>query len=125
MHQYRFPYFFLFPRRPSFFFLFFFNDTATTEIYTLSLHDALPISLRLPGEGRQGGPALEHRVRLRPDPLDLVRSEEHTSELQSHLNLVCRLLLEKKKKRQTNYHSHVYAAQKHHHRAADHLQHSL
>src|SRR5438477_4998705 len=77
-----------------FFFFFFFNDTATTEIYTLSLHDALPIL-----------------IRVRPQSLifimvrdnwknreDLFRSEEHTSELQSHVNLVCRLLLEKKKK---------------------------
>src|SRR5260370_27552518 len=75
-------------------FFFFFNDTATTEIYTLSLHDALPISgldpaiqIHMTGSQR----ALELR-------LDDSRSEEHTSELQSHLNLVCRLLLEKKKK---------------------------
>src|SRR5438477_457327 len=75
-------------------FLFFFNDTATTEIYTLSLHDALPIfqlaADRIHGLrdvfGRARGGALEQR------------SEEHTSELQSHVNLVCRLLLEKKKK---------------------------
>src|SRR5215204_7287382 len=70
--------------------LFFFNDTATTEIYTLSLHDALPISSTLhckPGEvygllGPNGAGK---------------RSEEHTSELQSHSDLVCRLLLENKK----------------------------
>src|SRR2546430_16915658 len=70
------------------FFFFFFNDTATTEIYTLSLHDALPIyrpgrrhhGADRPQRGRSGG-----------------RSEEHTSELQSQSNLVCRLLLEKKK----------------------------
>src|SRR5438034_3164696 len=74
---------------------FFFTDTATTEIYTLSLHDALPISLNsitlrneLPGTVRQ--------VMLVPG--QIVRSEEHTSELQSHSDLVCRLLLEKKKK---------------------------
>src|SRR6266853_6796929 len=74
------------------FIFFFFNDTATTEIYTLSLHDALPIrgvrvdkreSPRLPGQRDSGR----------------VRSEEHTSELQSQSNLVCRLLLEKKKKK--------------------------
>src|SRR5690242_21927679 len=75
-----------------FFFFFFFNDTATTEIYTLSLHDALPISRRL-GRPRHPDP----RPRVPPGPL--VRSEEHTSELQSHVNLVCRLLLEKKKKK--------------------------
>src|SRR5260370_6081521 len=75
---------------------FFFNDTATTEIYTLSLHDALPISphhldgLRLRVLSAAG--LFPRTLRCR------VRSEEHTSELQSHLNLVCRLLLEKKKK---------------------------
>src|SRR2546422_11709064 len=90
---------------------FFFNDTATTEIYTLSLHDALPISLLLGvGDGLIPGPGV---VPGRGDDLqiggqrgqpgleaDLVvaRSEEHTSELQSRLHLVCRLLLEKKKK---------------------------
>src|SRR5260221_13883085 len=87
---------------------FFFNDTATTEIYTLSLHDALPISLRLLVPERQE--VLGGRVHERTDDRsveDLVRrrhgregrrSEEHTSELQSHSDLVCRLLLEKKKK---------------------------
>src|SRR2546422_6188090 len=75
---------------------FFFNDTATTEIYTLSLHDALPISRFQ--EAAPGAAAME--------PLMVAsrcsrRSEEHTSELQSRLHLVCRLLLEKKKKRQT------------------------
>src|SRR5256885_5404184 len=70
---------------------FFFNDTATTEIYTLSLHDALPISRPgARGAGRGGG-LPEARPRRGP------RSEEHTSELQSPCNLVCRLLLEKKK----------------------------
>src|SRR6266566_9089265 len=68
---------------------FFFNDTATTEIYTLSLHDALPISRW----HRQR--ALRLSCWLVPA---IVRSEEHTSELQSPCNLVCRLLLEKKKK---------------------------
>src|SRR6266704_7174878 len=77
------------PYLSSFIFFFFFNDTATTEIYTLSLHDALPICAdgwntiwngcgRVPGRVRQIG--------------------EHTSELQSRFDLVCRLLLEKKKK---------------------------
>src|ERR1019366_10799770 len=71
------------------FVLFFFNDTATTEIYTLSLHDALPIWDRkdIPGAG----------VRTKGLPRRVHRSEEHTSELQSLTNLVCRLLLEKKK----------------------------
>src|SRR5438270_12422374 len=92
------------------FFLFFFNDTATTEIYTLSLHDALPIWLV------GGDLSLDHenvfeliiagRGHCRA-LVDLIwieqvkhrkRSEEHTSELQSQSNLVCRLLLEKKKK---------------------------
>src|SRR6266567_5992217 len=73
------------------FFFFFFNDTATTEIYTLSLHDALPICWR--------------RIAMPPQALpcdwSCRRSEEHTSELQSQSNLVCRLLLEKKKKTTT------------------------
>src|SRR5450631_4949400 len=75
----------------SVFLFFFFNDTATTEIYTLSLHDALPIlPVAAVGPVRPVGPVL---------PVGPVRrSEEHTSELQSHVNLVCRLLLEKKKK---------------------------
>src|SRR5438034_6622512 len=83
---------------------FFFIDTATTEIYTLSLHDALPIlrhqcasdcdPLRLPA-GKLARPGTR-----------LVRSEEHTSELQSHSDLVCRLLLEKKKKKETTKRRH-------------------
>src|SRR5215211_9481412 len=72
-----------------FFFFFFFNDTATTEIYTLSLHDALPISSPCMCE-----PAMGPICSIPPS-----RSEEHTSELQSHSDLVCRLLLEKKKKK--------------------------
>src|SRR2546422_4988399 len=85
--------------------VFFFNDTATTEIYTLSLHDALPIS----GEGawtplisESGSPRI---VSVDPSQWLLcrtsTRSEEHTSELQSRLHLVCRLLLEKKKKKKS------------------------
>src|SRR5438270_3867751 len=88
---------------------FFFNDTSTTEIYTLSLHDALPISycnedLR---EARKGESTFMNWDIFRaydirgvyPDDIDesAYRSEEHTSELQSQSNLVCRLLLEKKK----------------------------
>src|SRR2546425_6740904 len=85
-------------------FFFFFNDTATTEIYTLSLHDALPIS----NSGTT--PRLLHdlamkfenfRQRQVAEVLEL-RSEEHTSELQSLAYLVCRLLLEKKKKQNKN-----------------------
>src|SRR5256885_17048087 len=76
-----------------FFFFFFFNDTATTEIYTLSLHDALPIC---PPPGRPPRPDGGRRARTPPDGPP-PRSEEHTSELQSPCNLVCRLLLEKKK----------------------------
>src|SRR5256885_7559829 len=86
------------------FFFFFFNDTATTEIYTLSLHDALPIyivgPLCTPLDTLARGIVLPHA-----EIGDLVgifqsgaRSEEHTSELQSPCNLVCRLLLEKKNK---------------------------
>src|SRR5215510_16530079 len=77
------------------FFFFFFNDTATTEIYTLSLHDALPISAVL-AEDRHPLPAQELEADASHDRL---RSEEHTSELQSRGHLVCRLLLEKKKKK--------------------------
>src|SRR5260370_31557607 len=79
---------------------FFFNDTATTEIYTLSLHDALPICLcrRRPRAGDLL--RLPDRQGVQP-PRRKGRSEEHTSELQSHLNLVCRLLLEKKKKKRS------------------------
>src|SRR5688572_33002874 len=80
-----------------FFFFFFFNDTATTEIYTLSLHDALPISLRQAGRNLDRHFALERFAAIRPQ--ENLRSEEHTSELQSQSNLVCRLLLEKKKKK--------------------------
>src|SRR6266700_7549014 len=91
-----------------YFFFFFFNDTATTEIYTLSLHDALPIS-RVP-RGAPGphrlGRGLDRLVgRARP-LVERDRSEEHTSELQSRENLVCRLLLEKKKKNQSL--THIY-----------------
>src|SRR6266480_7582957 len=94
------------------FIFFFFNDTATTEIYTLSLHDALPIWRA----DRAGGTPLRdalasayvHRMRRRQA---LPRSEEHTSELQSHVNLVCRLLLEKKKKK-TNFIHHYKKKQK-------------
>src|SRR2546427_8628275 len=84
------------------FFFFFFNDTATTEIYTLSLHDALPISF-LPAEGILGIGRLPGAAQHDDDLLGTLqrraRSEEHTSELQSQSNLVCRLLLEKKKKK--------------------------
>src|SRR5258708_34930689 len=77
---------------------FFFNDTATTEIYTLSLHDALPIYLDCPPV--VGQPQLGERIALSAD-----RSEEHTSELQSPDHLVCRLLLEKKKQKNKSTHS--------------------
>src|SRR3712207_9309965 len=87
---------------------FFFNDTATTEIYTLSLHDALPIfgcTIRAARQSRchapRYGPAfralLQTMPALRLRPWHIARSEEHTSELQSRQYLVCRLLLEKKK----------------------------
>src|SRR5688572_31227731 len=86
----------------SLFFFFFFNDTATTEIYTLSLHDALPISVNLNGWIQIFLPdeydALMDAAELVDENASAQRSEEHTSELQSQSNLVCRLLLEKKKK---------------------------
>src|SRR2546426_6101856 len=90
-----------------FLFFFFFNDTATTEIYTLSLHDALPILARRSGPSPWRRPrALRHGPRRWPpgacrarSGATTARSEEHTSELQSPCNLVCRLLLEKKKEK--------------------------
>src|SRR5215510_16504711 len=84
----------------SFFFFFFFNDTATTEIYTLSLHDALPIS------SNHGWKSLLAIIAGH----NCWRSEEHTSELQSRGHLVCRLLLEKKKK--THYTSSLVKKKK-------------
>src|SRR5258708_37147640 len=93
--------------RDAFLFFFFFNDTATTEIYTLSLHDALPISpprtkSRLEPARREEPESLAEPVRVpraarRRTTERARRSEEHTSELQSPDHLVCRLLLEKKK----------------------------
>src|SRR5437588_9860321 len=97
---------------------FFFNDTATTEIYTLSLHDALPISRIVAATHEASWPgfsASATKTPVRPSPIRIsrrrpasrnqssspMRSEEHTSELQSHSDLVCRLLLEKKKTQQT------------------------
>src|SRR2546426_8420886 len=81
-----------------FFSFFFFNDTATTEIYTLSLHDALPILIGREPEARIHSAELrEENQRDEHKEHDRPRSEEHTSELQSPCNLVCRLLLEKKK----------------------------
>src|SRR5437868_13207734 len=92
------------------FFFFFFNDTATTEIYTLSLHDALPISivaddhlarraqLEEAAEVDAAVAADAHGARAAAARVQ-ERSEEHTSELQSRFDLVCRLLLEKKKKK--------------------------
>src|SRR3712207_8999739 len=102
---------------------FFFNDTATTEIYTLSLHDALPISL--PSNIQQKGHPHSNRghpnttqknvrkihtaMRWRAERLELPfeRSEEHTSELQSRQYLVCRLLLEKKNKHLNSIHANI------------------
>src|SRR5437588_3449171 len=81
-----------------FFSFFFFNDTATTEIYTLSLHDALPICAS--PSSSQSTPGIVTLSTAWSIPTS--RSEEHTSELQSHSDLVCRLLLEKKKKKNKN-----------------------
>src|SRR5258708_23681272 len=98
-----------FPRAISFFF----NDTATTEIYTLSLHDALPISRRIrrSDKNHRAGRGDELEV-LRPGAdrtKPRRRSEEHTSELQSPDHLVCRLLLEKKKESAMNCASNASA----------------
>src|SRR5258708_10266502 len=81
---------------PLYFSFFFFNDTATTEIYTLSLHDALPISHPLSWVSQIAAQQCHYQLMSRL--LVALRSEEHTSELQSPDHLVCRLLLEKKKK---------------------------
>src|SRR3712207_8574260 len=92
-------------------FFFFFNDTATTEIYTLSLHDALPICMAyavlraVARRLREDGRLDQSRDPNLPEQLfqfsDFLRSEEHTSELQSRQYLVCRLLLEKKNQTKT------------------------
>src|SRR3989442_12446233 len=95
----------------SLFFFFFFNDTATTEIYTLSLHDALPIWRARPPPGAPGAASPPRHGGAPPRAAaapsgragrgggcSRCRSEEHTSELQSRPHLVCRLLLEKKKR---------------------------
>src|SRR2546430_11396471 len=101
------------PYDHSIMFFFFFNDTATTEIYTLSLHDALPISTGTTGRCRMSASPTACGRRQRSSSTLTTsrrRSEEHTSELQSQSNLVCRLLLEKKNKNircvtTRNYHS--------------------
>src|SRR5438552_15361869 len=85
---------------------FFFNDTAPTEIYTLSLHDALPIWVSATGVlSGYRGTGCGYR---RGCSCGTCRSEEHTSELQSPDHLVCRLLLEKKKKDRTNTNSPIH-----------------
>src|SRR5205823_10205374 len=83
-----------------FLFFFFFNDTATTEIYTLSLHDALPISAD--PAGCSSAATFDPDCQRAGSQGQTSRSEEHTSELQSLAYLVCRLLLEKKKKNKQN-----------------------
>src|SRR5947209_14942028 len=104
------------------FFVFFFSDTATTEIYTLSLHDALPISSRRPpcrcraGPGSRASP--DRGVLATVPQLPGPRSEEHTSELQSRQYLVCRLLLEKKKEAQRQILANVTTSQRHSHQGA-------
>src|SRR3712207_6977130 len=96
------------PSPPTPFRFFFFNDTATTEIYTLSLHDALPICSshspsRCTQRATRSGTSSSHSTVAGPSPRwsrrRATRSEEHTSEFQSRQYLVCRLLLEKKKKK--------------------------
>src|SRR2546430_12415024 len=105
---------------------FFFNDTATTEIYTLSLHDALPISHESLPKALAAArkiASFNSEIKVYPEVTDLTpenvatllggRSEEHTSELQSQSNLVCRLLLEKKKKQNTQYeHLNTHSAER-------------
>src|SRR2546426_4585712 len=99
---------------PPFLSFFFFNDTATTEIYTLSLHDALPILLEKLAREKAGAPRIGPVAELARalscvgDELGERRSEEHTSELQSPCNLVCRLLLEKKKNKKDSMRDRLY-----------------
>src|SRR5262249_61701441 len=94
---------------------FFFNDTATTEIYTLSLHDALPILIAtwtvVPGRNCCSGFGACTQI----STVVLLRSEEHTSELQSLTNLVCRLLLEKKKNLCTHRFKYTYTHDNYYH----------
>src|SRR2546429_6539919 len=99
---------------PSALLFFFFNDTATTEIYTLSLHDALPICPRAPSKCSAMSLTPSSSAHWAIPACPRTRSEEHTSELQSRLHLVCRLLLEKKKKT---------CNQRYHHRSSvyDHM----
>src|SRR5690242_21519678 len=101
-----------------YFFIFFFNDTATTEIYTLSYTTLFrsspsPSSTSITASTASYGERLLFSLTLSPELA--VRSEEHTSELQSHVNLVCRLLLEKKNKKDTNLipGNFVYSTSKH------------
>src|SRR2546422_6308169 len=110
-------------RRACFAFFFFFNDPAPTEIYTLPLHDALPIWAAPESRSAPGGAdeRLEHPVGADPPGRERAphreaaarRSEEHTSELQSRLHLVCRLLLEKKKQPRRHMHTHNVQALTH------------
>src|SRR2546430_8872870 len=81
---------------------FFFNDTATTEIYPLPLHDALPILHQKRAQSERGVRTCRSEHSATAVRQKSVRSEEHTSELQSQSNLVCRLLLEKKKRSRTS-----------------------
>src|SRR5947209_11946195 len=102
-------------------FFFFFNDTATSEIYTLSLHDALPISVirsiiswsfRMSANSGKIGPNIPSDIvvvaTIGTPRILAARSEEHTSELQSRQYLVCRLLLEKKKKKKINIYTNQH-----------------
>src|SRR5438309_9159415 len=101
----------------------FFSATPTTELYTLSLHDALPISwrgapaargraARAPGSRRSAAPGTAARSRTAPTDFARLRSEEHTSELQSQFHLVCRLLLEKKKTKRPRHARHSAATRR-------------
>src|SRR5438093_9610350 len=105
-------------------YFFFFNDTATTEIYTLSLHDALPISRIAAATAMAPVPRSDAAAAPAVAPAR-GRSEEHTSELQSLTNLVCRLLLEKKKKKnnQNQHNKHTKRNQRHsrHHTRQAHV----
>src|SRR5688572_31461171 len=113
------------PRFRLAFFVFLFNDTAATEIYTLSLHDALPIldigyNLEHFNYPAMDGEPMSYSIRRATSDDKPERSEEHTSELQSQSNLVCRLLLEKKKTNVDNQLGVALAAQ-HDHQVRNHI----
>src|SRR5947209_14277449 len=115
----------IFSAPPLLFSLFFFNATATPELYTLSLHDALPISPPCCGTSWCMLKKWQRWGNWSPETscptAAIFRSEEHTSELQSRQYLVCRLLLEKKKPKDPEYHYHTSVIRRLRHESNDNL----